>query len=198
MYPIGTGIPLSLSGRGGTTLARQAPLDRAEQPSERRSNPEYKERSMEAMTIIIHHASYVDRRLRTTSRRAHSPSVALLSPAMHLQTNNRRVNPSQDEGFVLNPITTRQSVTMTFPQRARGSSPDGCLNRKSGTRSSGSVWVPSPIRRLPSSTFTDRRARSTTRSKSGSPGTRTWSLCIRSTESLSTDGEGTCAKVSQE
>ncbi|KAF9653901.1 hypothetical protein BDM02DRAFT_1110418 [Thelephora ganbajun] len=112
-----------------------------------------------------------------------------LSPVIHLQTNNRRVNPSQDGGFTLNVITTRQRVTMIFPQRSREAFPRVSLERKSDPKSFDSTWVPSWIRRLLSSTLTDLSARSITRSRSGSPGETTWSLDIRPTESSSTGGE---------
>jgi hypothetical protein len=142
-----------------------------------------------------HHSQSVDRRLRTASRRAHSPSTAPPSPAMHLQTNNRRVSPSQDEGFSSNPITTCQRATITLPQRTRETPPGLHSERKSGPKSADSIWVPSWIRRLFSSTFTDVSAISTTSSKSESPGETAWSLEIRPTEALSTSGE-TWAEVS--
>lgn len=132
--------------------------------------------------------SSADRRFRKTSCRHHSPSAAFFSPAMHLQTNNRRVNPSQASGLISNPITIRQRVTTTSPQRTREAPREACLEHSSGSEPK---WIWRPL----SNAITDSSARSTIRGRSGSPAEIAWSLDITSTESLSTEGESCTGSV---
>jgi hypothetical protein len=131
--------------------------------------------------------------LPTDSRRAHSPSGATLSPAMHLQTTNRSVNPSQEADFAPNPITTCQSLTITFPQRSRGFPSEEPSERKFAPGTSRSSWIQKSL----SSVLRDLSVISTTRNRSGSPGDTTWSLNTRPAESLRRLRE-TLSKISEE
>ena len=132
-----------------------------------------------------HRSSCVDPRLRTTSWRAHSPSDVPFSPARHLKIINRGVNLSHEAGLVSNPITTCQRVVTTLPQRTRGLPSEVFSEHKLCPELFQSPW----IWRFLSNTFRDSNTRSITSSKSRSPGERSWSLNMRFTVSLSTEGE---------